>query len=56
MDVARRARAATAAQSEQFIKSGVADDFHDGQAFLTLNFLLGAVGRHNYQLCHALSS
>lgn len=56
MDVAGRARAATAAQREQLIKARIADDFHDRQAGLTLNRLFRSVARDNNQLRHAYSS
>jgi hypothetical protein len=43
MDVAGRARAATAAQCQQFVKAIVADDFHQAQAIFSLNFAALAI-------------
>ena len=43
MDVAGRARAATAAQCQQLVKAIVADDFHKAQAIFSLNFAALAI-------------
>ena len=43
MHMARRAGAAAAAQSEQFVKTAVADHFHERQAVFGFDFATFAV-------------
>jgi hypothetical protein len=52
MDVAGRARAATAAQCQQFVKAIVADDFHQAQAIFSLNFAALAIARNYCDFSH----
>src|SRR3546814_12730488 len=56
MDMARRARAAAAAQREQLVEARVADILHHGQAGVALDLMLGPVARHDNQLGHASPS
>src|SRR3546814_13551377 len=56
MDMARRARAAAAAQREQLVEARVADILHNGQARVAFDLMLGPVARHDNQLGHASPS
>src|SRR3546814_7682403 len=56
MDMARRARAAAAAQREQLVEARVADILHHGQAGVAFDLMLGPVARHDNQLGHASPS
>ncbi len=56
MDVARRARTASAAQREQFVKAIVADGFHHGQAIFDFDFARLAFAIGDDQLWHEFHS
>src|SRR3546814_6364883 len=56
MDMARRARAAAAAQREQLVEARVADILHHGQARVAFDLMLGPVARNDNQLGHASPS
>ena len=47
MHMTGRAGTATAASSQQFVKTIVADDFHQAEALFGLNFATFAIARYN---------